>query len=92
MLDPITRLWLLPFLRLLIKKIEGIGNVPTSNNFIIASNHEKFIDSLFISYIVFTKLNKKVSMIAMPKYKFLGKVFPKSCVGWILVFDKKKGY
>ena len=29
--------------------------------------------------------------IARPKYK-LEKIFPKRWVGWILVFDKKKGY
>jgi len=32
-----------------------------------------------------------VHFIARPKYK-LEKIFPKRWVGWILVFDKKKGY
>ena len=91
MVYPITKLWLSPFLRLLIKKIEGMENIPTNNNFIIASNHEKFIDSFFISYIIFTKLSRKVNFIARPKYN-LEKIFPKEWVGWILVFDKKKGY
>ena len=91
MLDPITRLWLLPFLRRLIKKIKGMENIPLNNNFIIASNHEKLIDSFFISYIIFTKLNRKVNLIARPKYK-LEKIFPKKWIGWILIFDRKKGY
>lgn len=88
---PITKIWLIPFLRLLIRKIEGMKNIPTNNNFIIASNHEKLIDSFFIWYVVATKPNKKVSMIARPKYK-LEKIFPKKWIGWILVFDRKKGY
>ena len=91
MVYPITKLWLLPFLRLLIKKIEGMENIPTNNNFIIAANHKRIIDSFFIGYAIVTKLNKKVSVIARPKYN-LEKIFPKEWVGWILVFDKKKGY
>lgn len=73
------------------KKIDGMKNVPTNTNFIIAANHEKIIDSFFLVYIVVAKLNKKIHMVARPKYK-LEKLFPKKWVGWILVFDRKKGY
>ena len=88
---PITKLWLFPLLRILIRKIEGLENIPINNNFIIASNHERIIDSFFIGYVIVTKLNRKVNIIARPKYN-LEKIFPKKWVGWILVFDKKKGY
>ncbi|MBI2655494.1 1-acyl-sn-glycerol-3-phosphate acyltransferase [Candidatus Woesearchaeota archaeon] len=88
---PITKLWLIPLLRILIRKIEGIENIPASGSFIIASNHEKIIDSFFIWYAIVSKLNRKVHFIARPTNK-LEKIFPKQWVGWILVFDRKKGY
>ena len=88
---PITKLWLIPLLRLLIRKIEGIENIPANGNFIIASNHDRIIDSFFIWYAIVSKLNRKVHFIARPTNK-LDKIVPKKWAGWVLVFDKKKGY
>ena len=88
---PITKLWLIPLLRLLIRRIEGIENILTKGNFIIASNHDRILDSFFIWYVIVSKLNRKVHFIARPTNK-LDKIVPKKWAGWILVFDRKKGY
>lgn len=88
---PITKLWLIPLLRILIRKIEGIENIPTKGNFIIASNHDRILDSFFIWYAIVSKLNRKVHFIARPTNK-LELIIPKKWAGWILVFDREKGY
>lgn len=91
MVYQITKIWLMPLLRLLIKKIEGVENIPASGNFIIASNHHRILDSFFIWYVIVSKLNRKVHFIARPTNK-LDVIIPKKWAGWILAFDRKKGY
>lgn len=88
---PITKLWLIPLLRILIRKIEGIDKITAKGKFIIASNHDSILDSFFISSIIVSKLNRKVHFIARPTNN-LDKIVPKKWAGWILVFDRKKGY
>ena len=64
---PITKrigyLLLKPF----IKEITGLENIPKNKPFIIASNHESYIDPVLLSVIMFKTINKKVHYLALAK-------------------------
>ena len=92
MVYPISKIWLYPFCRIFIKKIFGVRNIPTNSNFIIASNHEKRIDPLYIIYPILKKLNKKVHFLAQPKLWFLGERICRQWAGTVPLFDSKQAY
>jgi|TARA_B100001971_G_C18198318_1_gene542896 1-acyl-sn-glycerol-3-phosphate acyltransferase len=92
MVYPISKIWIYPFCRIFIKKIFGVGNIPTNSNFIIVSNHENRIDSLYIIYPILKKLNKKVHYLAQPKLWFLGEKICRQWAGCVPLFDSKQAY
>lgn len=87
---PISKLWSLPLLRLLIKRINGVENIPRETAFIIVSNHEKLIDPLYIIYAIVRKLNKKVHFIASPTWWFLGETICRQWAGCIPLFGSEQ--
>jgi len=61
MVYPISKRILMPLIKLLlIRKIEGLENIPKSR-FIIAANHESYIDAIAISAAVVPHIYKKIS-------------------------------
>jgi len=53
-----TRFFIFPFIKDLIKEIDGKENLLEENNFIIASNHQSHIDSWLIMYALNERLKK----------------------------------
>ncbi len=63
----IAKLTLLPFLRLFIKKVTGIDNLPAKGPFIIAANHESELDPLLLASLVVPRTNEKVRFLAVER-------------------------
>lgn len=89
---PLAKFWLYPLCSILIKRIEGIDNIPDSSPFIIVSNHEQMIDPLYLLYPILKKLNKKIHFIASPTWWFLGDKICREWAGCIPLFDSKQAY
>lgn len=89
---PITKFWLFYPFRIFIRKIRGISNIPNKTPFIIASNHEKLIDPLYIFYPFLKNLNKKVHFIATPSWWFLGDTICRKWAGAIPLFNSEQAY
>ena len=89
---PISKLWIYPICRVLLKRIGGIENIPNKITFVIISNHEKLVDPLLIIYPILRRLNKKVHFIATPTWWFLGETICRKWAGCIPLFDSKQAY
>lgn len=61
---PITRHFVLPFLKKYITSIKGQKNLPEYNPFIVAANHISQTDPFFIFTTLFPKYKKKIHFIA----------------------------
>lgn len=59
-IPPITRLW--------IKKVNGLENVPKNKNFIVAANHESYMDHFFILCTLIPYLNKKIHFLSKKEH------------------------
>lgn len=81
----------IPF-KLLTKSVKGVENIPMESNFIIAANHEHYLDPLFVAYPVWKKLNKKVHFVAKPTWWFLGENICRHWAGCIPLFSPKQAY
>ena len=68
MVYPIARHTIIPLFLGYVKKIYGSENFPKDIGFIIAPNHESYLDDLIIPSIVVTKLNKKLHFYVNNKY------------------------
>lgn len=89
---PISKLWLYPFCRLMIREIKGIENIPNKSKFIIVANHEHLVDPLHILYPILRKLNKKVHFVATPTWWFLGETICRKWAGTIPLFNSEQVY
>ena len=78
MVYAISKLILWPILNLFIKKIEGIENLP-DKPFIIAANHESYIDGIILIMAVAWYKNKQLCYFAL-KEGFTGPI-------WNAIFD-----
>jgi len=59
-IPPVTKLWL--------KEVNGLENVPRGKPFIIAANHESYIDHFFILCTLVKVLNKKAHYLAKKEH------------------------
>lgn len=89
---PIFRFWVYAVRIIQIRRISGIKYIPDKTTFIIASNHEKIIDPLYIIYPILKKLNKKIHFIASPTWWFLGETICRQWAGCIPLFSSKQAY
>jgi len=60
MVYPIAKRTLVQFVRLYIRKIKGINNIPIKRGMIIACNHSSFADDLLLPCTIIPHLNKKL--------------------------------
>jgi len=67
MVYPITRLTFFPFLRLFIKKITGLENVPKKGPYIIVCKHLGALDGFFLAAVIIPHLKIKVNFVASVK-------------------------
>lgn len=89
---PLKIFWFYPFCSLLIRRIDGIDNIPTKTPFIVVSNHEHLVDPLLILFPILRKLNKKVHFLSSARWWFLGETICRKWAGCIPLFDKKQAF
>ena len=92
MVYPIVKLWSRPIIRILIRRIKGLVNIPFKTPFIIVSNHEKLIDPILIYDSLLRKLDKKIHFLAKPTWWFLGEAICRKWAGCIPLFDSEQAY
>ena len=92
MVYPITKLWFYPFSWVMIKRINGIENIPDNTKFILVSNHEGRVDSLYLFYPILKKLDKKLHVITTPTWWFLGDTICRKWAACIPLFSKEQAY
>jgi 1-acyl-sn-glycerol-3-phosphate acyltransferase len=68
MVYPVANLIVPPILRIWIKSIEGMENIPEDGAFVICPNHSSFYDDLLLHMIVCPRINKHVHMYVNRKY------------------------
>ncbi|MFH1641665.1 MAG: lysophospholipid acyltransferase family protein [Nanoarchaeota archaeon] len=64
MVYPIARYTVAPLLRLFIRKVDGLNNLPKPP-FIIAANHESFLDPFLILAVTLPLIDQKIHYLAM---------------------------
>ena len=79
-------------IRLFIKRITGLGNVPKKGGFIVIANHESYMDPLLISSIIIPRVDKKVHYLARSEYtmtfgRFFEYLFYKKIVELIIMHE-----
>lgn len=92
MVYPISKLWAYPVFGILIRKINGLENIPNNTPLIIVSNHEKLIDPLYLVYIIIKKIDKKVHFLSTGKWWFLGETICRKWAGCVPVFEINGAY
>jgi len=64
----IPKLTIVPAVRLWIRKVNGLENVPKKSTFILAANHASYMDHLIITSIIISHLDKKVHFLAKKEH------------------------
>ncbi len=68
MVHAIEKLTIIPIIKLWVKKINGLEDIPKDRNFILSANHSSYMDHLILSSIIITKLNKRVYYLAKKEH------------------------
>jgi len=91
MVYPITKKTILPIIRLWIKEVNGMKNIPEEGAFIIAANHESYMDHLIIASTFICHLDKKVHFLS--KKEHFDNVFKKAwhTYAGAIPLDRKTG-
>lgn len=64
MVYPIFKRTVLLPLRLFLKKLEGVENIPKNGPFIVTSSYESYLDPLLIASVITPLKNKKIHFLA----------------------------
>ena len=89
---PVSKLWAYPLFRVFVRKINGIENIPEKSAFIIAANHKKLADPLYVLYPILKKLNRKVHFLSTGRWWFLGETICRKWAGSIPIFNREEAY
>ena len=89
---PIFKFLFYPFNWAMIKRIRSTENIPDKTTFILVSNHERRVDSLYLLYPILKKLDKKLHIITMPTWWFLGDAICRQWAACIPLFNKEQAY
>lgn len=82
---------LLKLLLLRIKRVEGLEFLPQKGGFILAANHESFLDGFVLAAAVYKKLHLKMYFLAYHKYwDFPGGKKLAEIAGAVLINPKNK--
>jgi len=89
---PIFRRIFFPILKLFIKQVKGLENLPEKGPYIIAANHGGSLDGYFLASLVIPRIKGKVHFFArQAKYgSFLGNWIARHWAGCILVDPNSK--
>jgi 1-acyl-sn-glycerol-3-phosphate acyltransferase len=91
MVYPITKRIICPAVNLWFKEVDGLQNFPKKGAFIIAANHESYMDHLIIVCTVISYLNRKVHFLG--KKEHFDKVFKKAwhTYAGVIPLDRQAG-
>ena len=64
----ISKLTIIPFIKLFIKKVDGQENILKGKPFIVASNHSSYIDDFVVPSILMPILNKEIHFYVNSSY------------------------
>ena len=87
-----TKLMMLPILRLFIRKVDGLENLP-KKAFVLSANHESYFDSYLINAITLPHLDKIVHVLTVKTglgIKLVGEKISKKWAGVILLEKGKE--
>ena len=89
---PIFRRIFFPILKLFIKEVKGIENLPEQGPYIVAANHTSSLDGYFLASLIIPRVKKKVHFFArQAKYgSFAGNWVARHWAGCILVDPEDK--
>ena len=87
----ITKRTILSIIRLWIKEVNGMKNIPEGGAFIIAANHESYMDHLIIASTFIRHLDRKVHFLS--KKEHFNNVFKKAwhTYAGAIPLDRKSG-
>jgi 1-acyl-sn-glycerol-3-phosphate acyltransferase len=68
MVYPIGKRLICPIFNLYLKEVKGLENVPKDRNFIVAANHESYLDHPLIICTLVNYLNKKVHFLSKKEH------------------------
>src|SRR3989338_210658 len=68
MVYPIAKLIFAPIIDIWIKEINGLNNIPVQGPFVIAANHESYMDHLIIVKTFVMHLNKKIHFLSKKEH------------------------
>lgn len=63
-----TKLTIIPIVKLWIKKVNGIENIPKDRSFIVACNHSSYMDHMMLSSVFLPLLDKPVHYLAKKEH------------------------
>lgn len=67
MVYPIVKYVFYPLLRIFVKEIKGLNNLPKKKHFILAANHTSYIDAPLMFFLIVWHLNKKIHFYLIKK-------------------------
>ena len=87
----IPKLTIIPIVKLYVRKVNGLENLPKKGAFIAAANHASYLDHLIIAGYLISYLNRKVHFLA--KKEHFDNFFKKAWHGYAgaIPLDREKG-
>ena len=91
MVYPVTKLTIIPVVKLWIKEAIGLENLPKKGAFIAAANHASYLDHLIIAGFIISHLNRKAHFLA--KKEHFDNIFKKAwhTYAGAIPIDRQKG-
>ncbi|MFH2027892.1 MAG: lysophospholipid acyltransferase family protein [Nanoarchaeota archaeon] len=68
MVYPIAKRIIPPVIKLYIRKVTGLENVPKKGAYVIAANHASYMDHLIITSLIMPYLNRKIHFLAKKEH------------------------
>ena len=86
-----AKLTIIPIVKLWVKKVNGINNIPKDSAFVAAANHASYMDHMIMSAYFMSYLNKKFHFLA--KKEHFDNVFKKAwhTYAGAIPIDREKG-
>ena len=89
---PIYKRTLLPLIRLFVREVKGIKNIPSKGPFILISNHQCYLDPFLISSVMMPIQNKKIHFLAEKGrfWDFFGDTISRKWAGCVCADDGRE--
>lgn len=87
----LTKLTIIPTIKLWVREVNGLENLPKKGAFIAAANHTSYMDHLIIASYLISHLNRRVHFLA--KKEHFDNIFKKAWHNYAgaIPLDRKKG-